>query len=69
VVVEIIDRGPVSKNRIMDLSKKAAQELDFIEEGIATVDIEIAGYGRIDNRAMLKHFRNIQIIKLGKILI
>ena len=69
VVVEIVDRGPVSKKRVMDLSKKAAIELDFVLQGIATADIEIVGYGLINNRAMLKHFRNIQIIKLGKILI
>lgn len=37
VVVRINDRGPFAKNRIIDLSKKAAQEIDMIGNGTAPV--------------------------------
>ncbi len=40
VIVRINDRGPFSKNRIIDLSYAAAKELDFIEKGTAKVHIE-----------------------------
>lgn len=39
-VVCITDRGPRSKQRIIDLSHSAAEELDFIKNGIARVRIE-----------------------------
>ena len=41
VVVVINDRGPFIANRIIDLSKSAAEKLDFIQQGIANVSIEI----------------------------
>lgn len=41
VVVRINDRGPFVDNRIIDLSKSAAQELDFIKTGLAKVKIEL----------------------------
>lgn len=40
VVVRINDRGPYHGNRVMDLSKAAAQELGFIRTGTAQVKIE-----------------------------
>jgi len=40
VVVQINDRGPFVKGRIIDLSKKAMQELDGIKDGIIDVKIE-----------------------------
>lgn len=39
VVVRINDRGPFAKNRIIDLSKKAAQEIDMIGNGTAPVHL------------------------------
>lgn len=39
VIVRINDRGPYIKGRIIDLSKAAAQELEFIKKGIAKVRI------------------------------
>ena len=39
--VRINDRGPFAGNRIIDLSKKAAQELGFMNTGIAKVKVEI----------------------------
>lgn len=41
VTVKVNDRGPYSKNRIVDLSFKAASQIDMIKEGVATVNVEI----------------------------
>ncbi|BCR21330.1 septal ring lytic transglycosylase RlpA family protein [Borrelia miyamotoi] len=41
VVVRINDRGPFRKDRIIDLSKAAAEKLDFLGIGVAPVKIEI----------------------------
>ncbi|HSH51723.1 MAG TPA: septal ring lytic transglycosylase RlpA family protein [Bacteroidales bacterium] len=41
VVVRINDRGPFVQNRIIDLSKSAAQELEFVDKGLAKVKIEL----------------------------
>lgn len=40
-VVRIIDRGPYSKGRIIDLSQAAAAELHLIGKGIGKVRIEV----------------------------
>ncbi len=42
VEVEIIDRGPFTGNRIIDLSQAAAKALDMIESGTATVRLEMS---------------------------
>jgi rare lipoprotein A len=39
VVVRINDRGPFADNRIIDLSKAAAAELDMVEAGVAEVRV------------------------------
>lgn len=41
VVVRVNDRGPQIKGRIIDVSRKAAEELGIIQQGIATVTIEV----------------------------
>jgi len=41
IVVRINDRGPFVKGRIIDLSRKAAQELGIIQRGISPVKVEI----------------------------
>jgi rare lipoprotein A len=46
VEVEITDRGPYAGNRIIDLSRAAAQALGMIEAGTATVRLEAAGPAR-----------------------
>jgi rare lipoprotein A len=43
VVVRINDRGPFGKDRIIDLSQGAAQEIDLVRAGIARVSIEVLG--------------------------
>ncbi len=40
VTVEINDRGPYAKGRIIDLSKEAGRKLDMISDGTADVRIE-----------------------------
>lgn len=40
VIVRINDRGPFSKNRVIDLSKAAATEIDLVTHGIMKVMIE-----------------------------
>ncbi|MFC2348609.1 MAG: septal ring lytic transglycosylase RlpA family protein [Bacteroides sp.] len=41
VVVRVNDRGPFSPNRIIDVSRAAAEALDMIAKGVAKVRIEI----------------------------
>jgi rare lipoprotein A len=41
VEVEINDRGPYSDGRIIDLSRAAARELGIVEDGTATVRVEL----------------------------
>ena len=42
VIVRVIDRGPYVRGRIIDLSWRAAKELDIIGQGIATVFVSKA---------------------------
>lgn len=37
VIVKVADRGPFVKGRIIDLSKRAAEELNILHQGIADV--------------------------------
>lgn len=39
VVVRVNDRGPFTKNRIIDLSKRAATQLGFLQKGTAKVEV------------------------------
>ena len=43
-VVRINDRGPFVSGRIIDLSKKAAQEIKMIGSGTAPVTVEVLGF-------------------------
>jgi len=47
-IVRVNDRGPFVKNRIIDLSRQAAQEIDMIKNGTAKVSIEVLDF---DNSA------------------
>ncbi|MGE8496258.1 MAG: septal ring lytic transglycosylase RlpA family protein [Pseudomonas sp.] len=40
VVVRINDRGPFAKGRIIDLSRRAAEQIDMIRAGIVPVRVE-----------------------------
>ena len=50
VMVRINDRGPYVGDRLIDLSAKAADLLDFQEAGMAKVKVEYAGMARLDGR-------------------
>src|SRR4051812_14813617 len=41
VVVEVNDRGPYAKGRIVDLSMAAAQKLGIVDRGLARVTVEV----------------------------
>lgn len=40
VVVEVIDRGPFGRGRIIDLSYAAAKQLGMLSQGVASVKVE-----------------------------
>jgi peptidoglycan lytic transglycosylase len=46
ITVRINDRGPFVENRVIDLSKKAAEKIDFIEIGIVDVKLELLNAGQ-----------------------
>jgi len=41
VMVTIVDRGPFVNDRVIDLSKAAAQKIDIINNGVARVKLEV----------------------------
>ena len=51
IIVRINDRGPFVRGRIIDLSNKAAHEIDMYRKGTAQVKITVLGYnGEIENK-------------------
>jgi rare lipoprotein A len=59
VDVVINDRGPYVDNRIIDLSKSAAEKLGYVNKGLADVKIEIIdagdGKGKMESVTMIDH--------------
>ena len=41
VVVTVTDRGPFVRNRVIDLSRRAASQLGFLRKGITNVRLEL----------------------------
>lgn len=41
VQVRVVDRGPFAKGRVLDLSRRAAEKLDFVRRGHTQVTIEV----------------------------
>jgi rare lipoprotein A len=41
VIVQITDRGPFVRGRILDLSRGAAERLDMIAAGVVMMDLEV----------------------------
>jgi len=41
VRVVVNDRGPFVAGRVLDLSRRAAEELDFVREGVVEVEIVV----------------------------
>lgn len=50
VVVRINDRGPFARGRIIDLSKRAAETLDFTRAGTAKVRVQYVGRAPLDGQ-------------------
>jgi rare lipoprotein A len=51
IIVRINDRGPFVRGRIIDLSNKAARDIDMVGKGTAKVKITVLGYnGEIENK-------------------
>jgi rare lipoprotein A len=48
VVVRVNDRGPYAHGRIVDLSRRAAELLDYTHSGIAQVEVEYMGRAPLD---------------------
>ena len=48
VIVRVNDRGPYSHNRLIDLSKRAAEMLDYAQSGTAKVKVEYVGRAPLD---------------------
>ncbi len=43
VIVTINDRGPFKRNRVLDLSRKAASELGFLNQGVTRIGMHVIG--------------------------
>jgi rare lipoprotein A len=43
VVVRVNDRGPYARGRVVDLSRKAAEALGMVREGVVEVSIRVVG--------------------------
>jgi len=41
VIVKVNDRGPFTKNRVIDVSKRAANSLGFLEKGTTRVEVTL----------------------------
>jgi rare lipoprotein A len=50
VIVRVNDRGPYAHGRIIDVSGKAAELLDFRHQGVANVKVEYVGKARLDGQ-------------------
>lgn len=53
--VRINDRGPFVDNRIIDLSKAAAEQIDMLQNGTAPVRLEVIGFGSVDDAGSIVH--------------
>jgi len=60
VIVRVNDRGPFEKGRVIDLSKRAAQLLDYADSGVAPVRVEYVGPAPLeghDDSVLLASYR------------
>lgn len=39
IIAKVVDRGPFVRGRVVDLSRAAADSLDFIKSGVAKVEV------------------------------
>jgi len=60
VVVRVNDRGPYAEGRVIDLSKRAAEMLDYSTAGVARVKVEYVGPAPLipdDDRYLMASYR------------
>jgi rare lipoprotein A len=50
IVVRVNDRGPFARGRIIDLSRRAAEQLDMIRSGVARVRVSYLGRSEIGGK-------------------
>ena len=50
IMVRVNDRGPFAHNRVIDLSKRAAELLDYTNSGVAQVKVEYVGRAPLEGR-------------------
>ncbi|WP_312795884.1 septal ring lytic transglycosylase RlpA family protein [Tianweitania sp.] len=50
VIVRVNDRGPYEKGRVIDLSQKAAEMLDYAHTGMAAVKVDYVGRAPLDGK-------------------
>lgn len=50
VTVRVVDRGPFARGRILDLSRRAAEQIGMIRRGHAPVKVEVLTYGKKGRR-------------------
>ena len=61
VEVRINDRGPYAENRIIDLSRVAAEELDMMDSGVAPVELKLVEAGGNIPRNLDQEMYTIQV--------
>jgi rare lipoprotein A len=61
VEVVVNDRGPYVENRIIDLSKSAAEKLGFVNQGLAEVKIEVIDAGDGKSTEPLKVIDHVSV--------
>ncbi|MBE7185488.1 MAG: septal ring lytic transglycosylase RlpA family protein [Methylobacterium mesophilicum] len=50
IIVRVNDRGPYEQGRVIDLSRRAAELLDYAQAGSAKVQVEYVGRARMDGQ-------------------
>lgn len=61
VEVVINDRGPYVENRIIDLSKSAAEQLGFVNQGLADIKLEVIDAGDGKTSDPIKTFDHVAV--------
>lgn len=61
VEVVVNDRGPYVENRVIDLSKSAAEKLGFVNQGIAEVKVEVVDAGDGKSSAPVGTVSNVTV--------
>ncbi len=65
VILRVNDRGPYSKGRVLDVSKRAAQELGFIGQGTAKIKLEVLPHESLRVADMARKGQSTRNIELS----